>query len=355
MSVTQMIWSLDNKEQLQKAKLQSELELENLLAAHIEILDPNWLLLGRQIKTVSGKYIDLLCMDYSGDLIVVELKRDMTPREVTAQAIDYASCMAELKLEEVAELYSRYSGDTKSLNEAYESKYHVELNDESLNCNVRMVIVASQMDTSTERIIKYLREKYGVPINILFFDVFDCDGKRFISRVWFDEEMPDQISENHASNQWNQEYYVSFGQGKRNWQDARKYGFISAGGGTWYTNTLKLLNPGDRIWVNIPKTGYVGVGKVIGEIQQAKDVLFSVDGKQAGFAGLPVKGDYLYSSEDADNAEYVVKIEWIKTVSEANAEKELGFFGNQNTVCRPKAQRWEYTVERLKKIWNIDT
>lgn len=355
MSVTQMIWSLDNKEQLQKAKLQSELELENLLAAHIEILDPNWLLLGRQIKTVSGKYIDLLCMDYSGDLIVVELKRDMTPREVTAQAIDYASCMAELKLEEVAELYSRYSGDTKSLNEAYESKYRVELNDESLNCNVRMVIVASQMDTSTERIIKYLREKYGVPINILFFDVFECDGKRFISRVWFDEEMPDQISENHASNQWNQEYYVSFGQGKRNWQDARKYGFISAGGGTWYTNTLKLLNPGDRIWVNIPKTGYVGVGKVIGEIQQAKDVLFSVDGKQAGFAELPVKGDYLYSSEDADNAEYVVKIEWIKTVSEANAEKELGFFGNQNTVCRPKAQRWEYTVERLKKIWNIDT
>ncbi len=111
-------------------------------------------------------------MDYSGDLIVVELKRDMTPREVTAQAIDYASCMAELKLEEVAELYSRYSGDTKSLNEAYESKYHVELNDESLNCNVRMVIVASQMDTSTERIIKYLREKYGVPINILFFDVY---------------------------------------------------------------------------------------------------------------------------------------------------------------------------------------
>ena len=35
MSVTQMIWSLDNKEQLQKAKLQSELELENLLAANI--------------------------------------------------------------------------------------------------------------------------------------------------------------------------------------------------------------------------------------------------------------------------------------------------------------------------------
>jgi len=83
--------------------------------------------------------------------------------------------------------------------------------------------------------------------------------------------------------------------------------------------------------------------------------LFKKYSKPEDFAELSVKGDYLYSSEDADNAEYVVKIEWIKTVSEANAEKELGFFGNQNTVCRPKAQRWEYTVERLKKIWNIDT
>lgn len=84
--------------------------------------------------------------------------------------------------------------------------------------------------------------------------------------------------------------------------------------------------------------------RITGEIQQAKDVRFAVDGKQVGFAELPVKGDYLYSSEDADNAEYVVKVEWIKTVSEPNAEKERGFFGNQNTVCRPKTQRWDIDI-----------
>lgn len=35
------------------------------------------------------------------------------------------------------------------------------------------------------------------------------------------------------------------------------------------------------------------------------------------------------------------------------SEKELGFFANQNSVCRPRAQKWDYSVDRLKKIWNI--
>ena len=59
-------------------------------------------------------------MDHDGDLVVVELKKDLTPREVTAQAIDYASCMADLTLEELAEQYLQFSDGQTTLNEAYE-------------------------------------------------------------------------------------------------------------------------------------------------------------------------------------------------------------------------------------------
>ena len=62
-------------------------------------------------------------MDHDGDLVVVELKKDLTPREVTAQAIDYASCMADLTLEELAEQYLQFSSGQTTLNEAYEKKY----------------------------------------------------------------------------------------------------------------------------------------------------------------------------------------------------------------------------------------
>ena len=49
------------------------------------------------------------------------------------------------------------------------------------------------MDDSTERIIRYLREKYEVDINILFFNVFSSGKQRCISRVWFDEDVEEQI------------------------------------------------------------------------------------------------------------------------------------------------------------------
>ena len=336
MAISQVIWSLEDKVQLQPAELTSEKELEDLLAEHIEILNPDWLLVGRQVRTVAGKYIDLLCMDHDGDLVVVELKKDLTPREVTAQAIDYASCMADLTLEELAEQYLQFSDGQTTLNEAYEKKY------------------GTVLDDSTERIIRYLREKYEVDINIMFFHVVCCGTKRLISRAWFEEDVEEQRPDPKSIRQWNQEYYVSFGSGERSWVDAQKYGFISAGGGAWYSNTLKLLSPGDRVWVNIPHTGYVGVGIVRSEVQQAKDVRFTVDGQQVGFSSLQTQGDYLYSNDDPVNAEYVVLVDWLKTIPEAQAVREIGFFGNQNSVCRPRDQKWVYTVERLKKIWGIE-
>lgn len=33
---------------------------------------------------------------------------------------------------------------------------------------------------------------------------------------------------------------------------------------------------------------------------------------------------------------------------------ELGFFCNQNTVCRPTAPEWNHFVERLKQVWGIE-
>ena len=60
------------------------------------------------------------------------------------------------------------------------------MDEASINKNVKMVIVAAKMDDSTERIIRYLREKYEVDINIMFFHVVCCGTKRLISRAWLD-------------------------------------------------------------------------------------------------------------------------------------------------------------------------
>ena len=70
---------------------------------------------------------------------------------------------------------------------------------------------------------------------------------------------------------WNgRDFYVAFGEGeRREWEDARRYGFVSAGGGAWYSRSLQQLKPENRVFAYIPKGrgvgGYVGVGEVTAE------------------------------------------------------------------------------------------
>lgn len=353
MAISQIVWSLEKKIPLQEGQLINEKELEDLLCTNIEILNRNWIVIGRQVKTSAGKYIDILCMDRDGDLVIVELKKDLTPREVTAQVIDYASCIEALSLDEIAEEYLRFSKNIQTLNEEYELKFGNKLDEDSVNKNVKMVIVAAKMDDTTERIINYLRDKYRVDINVLFFSVYQYNGERLISHVWFQEDVETQIPSEKSLRKWNHEYYVSFGSGDRKWSDAVKYGFVSAGGGNWYSNTLKMLLPGNRIWVNIPHTGYVGVGVVEEVAQIAKDVIFLTEEGEKKISDLETEGNYLDSANDEEKAEYVVKVKWLKNVTEKEAIKELGFFGNQNSVCRPTDSKWDFTVERLKTLWNV--
>ena len=54
------------------------------------------LILGRQVRTDLGGFIDLLGADREGNVVVVELKRDRTPRDVVAQALEYAAFAARL-------------------------------------------------------------------------------------------------------------------------------------------------------------------------------------------------------------------------------------------------------------------
>ena len=60
------------------------------------IEDGKILIIGRQVATNFGGFIDLVGIDRQGDAVVVELKRNRTPRDTLAQALEYASFVARL-------------------------------------------------------------------------------------------------------------------------------------------------------------------------------------------------------------------------------------------------------------------
>src|SRR4051794_22819934 len=77
--------------ELAKHRLDSEDRLETWIEQDSSILGLDVLIIGRQVRTPYSGRIDLLALDAEGSLVVIELKRDRTPREVVAQVLDYAA------------------------------------------------------------------------------------------------------------------------------------------------------------------------------------------------------------------------------------------------------------------------
>jgi hypothetical protein len=359
------IWRIDSGlQQVEAISLDLESRLEDILHKDISIASPNWMVIGRQVLTNFGKYVDLLAIDPDGQLIVLELKRDKTYRDIVAQTLDYGSWVRALRNEDIARIFDeflkKYHPDqaTRAINDVFCERFGVKQMPEELNDAHQLVIVASSLDESTERIVAYLAEEFDVPINAIFFRVFRDGQREYLTRVWLRDPTLPEVSgkDTGPSEAWNGEYYVSFGIGSgRCWEDAVKYGFVSAGGGSWYINTLSMLEPGSRVWVNVPATGYVGVGEVMTPVVKVDQFLVDVgNGEKKPLSDLPLQAaEMLNNLNDDMMAEHVVGVKWLKTVPLGQAIRETGFFGNQNTVARPKASKWRHTVERLKQRFGV--
>lgn len=355
MTVHHAIWTVGQKpEPLVRGVLPSEQTLEDMIVAAPQILSDSWMLIGRQERTSHGGRIDLLAIAPDGALVLIEVKRDRTPRDVVAQALDYASWVETLRSEDIVAIYGRFSPG-RNLAEDFRARFGVELDEETLNHAHEVVIVAAEIDSDSERIVSYLADR-GIAINVLCFQIFSQGGQQLLSRAWLKDRTVETAPEAKPApgvpaEPWNGEFYASFGGGpNRSWDDARRYGFISAGGASWYSKTLGLLQPGDRVWVKSPEHGFVGVGRVIGPSEAAKTFKVRTETGEEALAVDVLKGANYHRDkvDDPEKCEWFVPVKWAATVPLDKAVKEIGLFGNQNTVCRPTSVKWRTTVERLK-------
>ena len=359
MPIHTALWKVTAKPvQLVETTLPSERLLEDMIVSQPQLLSDAWMLIGRQERTGFGGVIDLLAIAPDGSLVLIELKRDRTPRDVVAQALDYAAWMEGLQAEDISAIYRRFQ-PSQNLADDFKTRFGQSLDEETLNATHQIVIVAAQLDESTERIVGYLNKR-DIAINVLCFQVFANGTEQLLSRAWLLDPVHTQINVTPPSDgpaePWNGEFYCSFGPGpERSWAEARQYSFICGGGGAWYSRTLQLLNVGDRVWVNVPRIGYVGVGRVAGHAQQAADFkLVTDDGVVNALDILSQANYHRQLANDPERCEWFVPVEWLASVPVENAVQEMGFFGNQNTVCKPTAPKWRSTVTRLRELFGIN-
>src|SRR4051812_5475901 len=139
------------------------------------------------------------------------------------------------------------------------------------------------------------------------------------------------------------DFYYSAGEGdRRRWADMVRHGFISAGGGRWDSRTLRVLEPGHRVWAHIPKVGYVGGGEGTAPVVPVDETeLLSLE------LEAPAMDRF---ADDPDRREYVVRVRWIATFERSDAFWIPGLYANENSVTR---LRDSWTLERLCEVFGV--
>lgn len=355
MPVEMRMWRIDGDEPkpLATSVLPAEKDLHEFLKRDPSLLGERLLVIGSEVITPYGPRLDLLAIDAEGNLNLLELKRDKTPREVVAQVLDYGSWASTLSRDDIIDIA------TKHLDQPFEAAFEDVFGSappDELNGDLSLTIVAAELDASSERIVNYLRD-FGVPVNAVFFSYLEDDGRRYLARSWLtasDDETPQATTGSKKSKRavWNgKDWYISFG-GNRPWTDARTFNFVSAGGGKFYSQTMRALPEGARIWVNIPGTGFVAVGTTLAPASRFEDAKVLVDGAWTGLSTQPLAGSYNAGHEfDDDDVEWVVPVQWLPARSETDAYWEKGMFASQHSACK---LRQEFTLERLADHFGID-
>lgn len=365
------IWRIDEGlgggvTRLPASRIENEARLEKIISADIDILGLDVLLIGAQVLTSHGKRIDLLAINAQAELCIIELKRDRTPRDVVAQILDYGSWISGLTRTEVEEIFANSKLHAGALfGQAFQERFGVPVPPE-LSANHHLVIVASELDFESERIVNYLRA-YDISISALFFRYFKDGAHEYLTRSWL--AAPEQVSERprklrtpSSAEIWNgQDFYVAFGDNHhRSWQDAMQYGFVAAGQGATYKVAMQRLFVGARVFVHLPNTfaaphkgGYVGIGTVTQEAQPVREFMVQHDGQAIPVLQAPLQATHMTdNSDDPEMCEYLTRVEWQKSVPIEEAVWESGMFALPIVTCK---LRHKFTQERLIELWELSS
>ena len=185
---------------LEKAKTDSidfEKDLENWLENSPNVLldedEGSIIWIGRQVSATVGEswfYPDLIGIDAAGDLVMVELKKGKTPREVVAQIMEYAvwgSSLSDDELNKIAQAYYRKDDCdfNRNIYDLYKEAFFPDADEDpevEFNRNQKLFIVAEEISPVVQEVALHLRDRYMVDISCLEYEVLKSkQGEFFIS------------------------------------------------------------------------------------------------------------------------------------------------------------------------------
>ena len=181
------LWKIESDDviKISKEYLDYEHRLEKWLIEDISILSENLAVLGCQIVSPYGKKIDILAINSNGELVIIEFKHNKPNSEVITQLLDSATWIKELCYDELTNILNTYGkSEYKDIEEFFSATFHKNSKEIELNSDHQMIIVGSEIDESTIRIINYLAKgPYYLNINAVSFNYYkDSVGNEFLAQ-----------------------------------------------------------------------------------------------------------------------------------------------------------------------------
>jgi len=167
---------------------ETNLDLEKHLEGCLEhrpwaVVNEPILWIGRQTTaSVEGGTIfpDLLGVDSSGNLVIVELKRGKAPRDVVAQLLEYAAWANELSDEQLFATAERYFSTREEFKDTdFMTAFCTMFETEELpvlSQNLRLFILAEEIPPAISRVCRFLRTSHGIDVTCIDVSTFTTES-----------------------------------------------------------------------------------------------------------------------------------------------------------------------------------
>ncbi|MFG5858988.1 endonuclease NucS [Dysgonomonas sp. Shenzhen-Wh21] len=163
-----------------------EKHIQNLITKDPNVLGEDLLIISEEYTDwqESKKRLDLLALDRSGNLVVIEIKRDNDGFHMDLQAIRYASMLSLMTYDNVINTYSKYlekqgkdgSGAQKGINDFL--NYNEEKDFEFAK-DIRIILVNNHYSKELTSSVLWLRKK-GIDIKCIQFTPYKNEGDQDI-------------------------------------------------------------------------------------------------------------------------------------------------------------------------------
>jgi len=146
-------------------KILERKDLQAALKNKIEVIAPNCMVISEEFSewADSKRRIDLLAIDKSANIVVIELKRTETGELMELQAIRYAAMVSTLTFKNCIEILNKYNSKN-NINENAEAKLlefleWEEPQEENFGTDVRIILASSDFSKELTTSVMWLNER----------------------------------------------------------------------------------------------------------------------------------------------------------------------------------------------------